>query len=376
MSEIYQYLELRKDEMVELLGLLVTSESPSVDKEVIDGFSLLLEEVFEREGFRVTRLREEKYGDHLRAEYGTGAEQVTVLCHMDTVWPVGEVAKRPFRVDGNKAYGPGCYDMKAGIVQGLFGMRAIREVGARLGKRVVFLCNSDEEIGSPSSRRYIEEEARRSIAVIVNEPSAAPEGALKTSRKGVGLFTVTTRGRSAHAGADHARGINAIEEMAHQIVRLQGLTDYSVGTTVNVGLVTGGRRSNVVPDEARIEVDVRVPNRLEEGRILQKMRALKPVLKGATVEVSGGFNRPPMERSESIARLYYLAKAEAAELGFDLPEASTGGGSDGNFTASMGVPTLDGMGAVGDGSHSPDEYVVVSEMPKRAALWAHVLLKL
>jgi len=236
------------------------------------------------------------------------------------------------------------------------------------------LLTSDEEVGSPSSRELILKEAASARAVLVLEPSL-PGGALKTARKGVGRFTLKAAGRAAHAGIDPERGVNAIEEIAHQVLQLQRLSDSSRGTTVTVGIVQGGTRVNVVPAEAAVEIDVRVSNNEEAARITEAIRSLRSHLPGATLQIRGGINRPPMERTSDTARLFGLAREIAAELGFTLEEGSTGGASDGNFTSAMGIPTLDGLGPVGDGAHSLDEFVDVSSLPERAALIAGLILR-
>jgi glutamate carboxypeptidase len=283
------------------------------------------------------------------------------------------VAQRPVRIEDGKLYGPGAFDMKGGIVDALWAMRALRDLDLLPGRRVTLLINSDEETGSRTSRPLIEAEALKHDVVFVLEPAEPPHGSLKTWRKGTGGFRVTVTGLAAHAGADHDKGINAIEELAHQILAIQGFTDYGTGTTLNVGVVGGGRRSNVVPDQAWARVDVRVMNAEEAAKIEAKMQSLRPRLKGTTVEVSGGVNRPPMVRTPEIVALYTKAEALAAEMGFHVTEAGTGGGSDGNFTAALGVPTLDGMGVAGDGGHALHEHVVMGSLPERAALLAAMI---
>jgi glutamate carboxypeptidase len=291
-----------------------------------------------------------------------------ILGHMDTVFPAGEAARRPFRIENGRATGPGVFDMKAGIVLVWAALKALDAVP----RPVTVLLTSDEEIGSPSSRQLIEKEASQASAVLVLEPSL-PGGTLKTARKGVGRFTVMATGRAAHAGIDPARGINAIEEIAHQILQLQRMSDPSRGTTVTVGLVQGGSRVNVVPAEAAVDVDVRVPNNEEARRISEAIHGLQAIVPGATLQVRGGINRPPMERTTDTARLLELAKKIGNEIGIAVQEGSTGGASDGNFTAAMGIPTLDGLGAVGDGAHALDEFVDMDSLSVRAALIAGLI---
>jgi glutamate carboxypeptidase len=292
---------------------------------------------------------------------------------MDTVWDVGTVAQRPVRIEAGKLYGPGAQDMKGGIVITLWAVRALRELGFFPKGPVTLLLTSDEETGSLTSRSTIEAEALKHGLVFVMEPPVSPGGSYKTARKGVGDFRVDVTGRAAHAGADHTRGINALQELAHQIHTIQGFTDYERGTTFNVGQAGGGTRRNVVPAEAWAEIDVRIVRASEAVRVEAQMQGLKPHLPGAQVKVTGGFERPPMERTAEIAALFARAQALARGMGLDLSEASTGGASDGNLTAALGVPTLDGMGVVGDGGHAIDEYAVLSSLPERAAILAAML---
>jgi glutamate carboxypeptidase len=292
---------------------------------------------------------------------------------MDTVWDVGTVAERPVRIDEGKLYGPGAEDMKGGIVVALWAMRALRELGLLPEQPITLLLTSDEETGSITSRPFIEAEARKHGLVFVMEPPVPPHGSLKTSRKGVGDYRVSVTGRAAHSGADHGKGINALEELAHQIRTIQGFTDYETGTTFNVGQAGGGTRRNVVPAEAWAEIDVRIIRASEAARVAAQMQGLRPHLPGAKVKVSGGFERPPMERTAEIAALFARAQALASGMGLMLSEASTGGASDGNLTAALGVPTLDGMGVVGDGGHSLDEYALIASLPERAAVLAAML---
>ncbi len=299
-----------------------------------------------------------------------------VLGHLDTVYPLGTIAKMPFRVLGGKAWGPGTFDMKGGLAQALFAVDALRAAKIRPRKRLVFFWNSDEEIGSDSSRRAIEAEARRSDAVLVLEPAFGPDGRLKTQRKGVGTAEILVTGRSAHAGIDPKSGVNAVHELALQIVRLEKLNDPRRGIVVQATVISGGTASNVVPDHARAEVDLRYSRLADARNLNRRLRCLKPILPGARVEVRGGVNRPPLERTAAVRELFGRAQSLMREMGLSLGEAATGGGSDGNLTAALGVPTLDGLGAVGDGAHSPREHVVTRAMPVRAALLAGLLATL
>ena len=355
MHEVLSYMIDKTQDMLQMLKAVVEHESPSTDKAATDKLASYLRDQFAMLGARAELLPQAHYGNHVRVEWGKGEDQVLVLCHMDTVWGVGEIKKRPFRVDGENAYGPGAFDMKAGIVHTYFALKALNDLGLKSKKRIVVLLNTDEEIGSPSSRAIIEAEARKSTHALVLEPSVPPLGAIKTFRKGVGMFKVAITGKAAHAGADPEKGISAIGEMAHQIVRLHSMTDFKTGTTVNVGVVAGGTRSNVIAAEAHAEVDLRVATKAEGERVVKEILNLKPQIEGATISVTGGMNRPPMERTPKIVEAYHFAKKLAAELGFELHESGTGGGSDGNFTAAIGTPTLDGLGAVGAGGHAESE---------------------
>jgi glutamate carboxypeptidase len=377
--EILSYLRREQAAMVRLLEKFVRCESPSFDKAAVDRFGVIVAAELRRRAARVEILRQAKRGNHIRAEWADGggrAGQIMVLGHLDTVYPLGTIAKMPFRLSGTRAFGPGSFDMKGGLVQALFAVDALRNRGAQLPKRVVFLWNSDEEIGSDSSRRAIEREARRSDAVLVLEPAFGPEGRLKTARKGVGTAEIIVTGRSAHAGIDPEKGVNAVHELALQIAQLIKLNDRGRGITVQATVIRGGTVSNVVADEARAEVDIRYSRGSDSGALEQKIRRLRPILPGARVEVRGGINRPPLERTKAVGDLFGRAQSIMRQMGLALNETATGGGSDGNLTAALGVPTLDGVGAVGDGAHSPREHIVIRRLPERAALLAALLTTL
>ncbi|MEW6546167.1 MAG: M20 family metallopeptidase [Bacillota bacterium] len=381
-SRLLHFLIGQQDAITEELRELVELESPSTDKGAVDRFAARLAEKLAGLGLQPQVVRGQERGDQVRAVLGEGERQILVLCHMDTVWPVGEVARRPVRIDDGRLFGPGAYDMKGGIVQTLWALRALRELGRWPGteggrdlwshKRVVFLYTSDEEIGSRSSRPLIEDEARRSRAVLVLEP-AGRNGGVKVWRKGVAGFRVRVEGRAAHAGADPERGISAVHELCRQVLDICALANPVAGTTVNVGVIRGGSRPNVVAAEAEAEVDFRAATAAEMDRIVAAMFALRPHAEGTVLHVTGEMNRPPMEPTAASEQLYRLARDLAGSLGFDLPAEGTGGASDGNFTAYLGVPTLDGLGAVGDGGHSLDEYVVLDDLPRRTALLVRLL---
>ncbi|GAB6933415.1 M20 family metallopeptidase [Calditerricola satsumensis] len=374
MSAILAYLARHCDAMLRDIETLVRAASPSTRKALVDRCGRVLAElVAARLGVRGERIPQAEVGDHYRFAIGDGDRQVLLLAHHDTVWEEGRLA---FRVEGSRAYGPGIFDMKGGIVQAVWALKALVDLGVPLAKRVVLLSTSDEEIGSPTSRALIEAEARNSAAVLVLEPAAGADGALKTARKGVGLYRLTVRGRAAHAGSDPDKGVSAVAELARQVLALEALAAQEKGTTINVGVVRGGTRSNVIPEAAEAEIDVRAATLDEARRVDAAIRGLKPVLPGATLAVTGGINRPPMERTAAIGALFARARVIAARLGFSLSEAAVGGASDGNFTAALGVPTLDGLGCVGDGAHAEHEHIVIDALAPRAALLAHLLAEL
>ncbi|MBL7062758.1 MAG: M20 family metallopeptidase [Anaerolineae bacterium] len=372
MPELQAYFSQRTEEILELLRQLVEIESPSTDKAATDRVGRFVAQVARDAGADVTTVPQEQRGDHLLARWGEGEGGFLLLCHLDTVWPLGTLADRPWRVEGERAFGPGCYDDKASAAIILMALKGLRDLGMAPSRPATVLFNSDEEVGSGSSRSLIETEAGRAGMVFCVEP-ALPDGSLKVWRKGTGLYTITALGRATHAGADHEKGINAIEELAHQVLRLQGMTDYEAGTTVSVGRVQGGTRTNVVPDRAEALVDVRVQTAAEGKRMVAAIEGLEPVLPRARLIIEGGLSRPPMEESPLTLEPFRRAQEIGADLGLTLTASGSGGASDGNFTAALGVPTLDGLGAVGDGAHSPDEYVLVPSLPERTALMASLL---
>jgi glutamate carboxypeptidase len=371
MRDVLSFCESERPWLLETIRALASIESPTHDKGAVDACGRELQQRLEAIGARVTRIPLATAGDHLRAEWGSAPAQILMLGHFDTVWDIGQIRTMPVREIDGRLHGPGVFDMKAGIALGMLAARAIAAPVGRPGTpcRLVMLLTSDEETGSGTSRSIIEDEARRSGAVLVLEP-ALPGGALKTARKGCGDFELVVRGVSAHAGIDPSKGASAIRELARQIVHIEELQEPSRGLTLNVGVIQGGTRPNVVADEARALIDVRVQSLADAERIEAALAGLRPVIPGTRLELRGGINRPPLERTEGVQRLYHTARAVAAELGHELGEGSTGGGSDGNFTAALGVPTLDGLGAVGDGAHALHEHVVVNDLPWRAALLA------
>jgi glutamate carboxypeptidase len=349
--------------MLAALERLVVAESPSLDKPRCDACADEVAELFQRRtGVVAIRHRRPNAGDHLEIRIGEGSDPIVLLCHHDTVWAAGTLARLPFRLDGDRVTGPGSYDMKAGIVEAAFALEQ-----ARPRRPVVVLSTSDEEIGSASSRALIEETARHACAVLVLEP-AASGGAIKTARKGIADFILEVEGRAAHAGVEPEKGISAVEELAHQVLALKAIADPAAGTTINVGVVHGGTRPNVVAAQARAEIDVRFARASEADRVVTAIRGLQPQLKGARLGISGGVDRPPLERSPGVVRLAQLAQRLAGDVGFPLAETSTGGASDGNFTAAMGVPTLDGLGPDGGGAHADSEHLLVGSWLQRTEL--------
>jgi glutamate carboxypeptidase len=364
------------EEIVALVERLARAESPSTEPSAqAEVFSLLAAEL-EGLGFEVEALPGEEVGDHLLAQPAgledQEAERQLLLGHLDTVWPVGTVANMPVRIEDGRLHGPGTFDMKAGLTQLIYALRALREQGREPALAPVILINSDEEISSPDSAQHVDRLARTVARALVLEPSFGPRGKLKTARKGVGRFTVTITGKAGHAGIDPGEGSSAILEVSHQIQRLDSLNDPERGVTVNVGTIDGGLGANVIAPEVVAQVDVRVPTAADAEEVEASIRALEPIDSDTAIEVSGGFRRPPMERTARNRGLWELAREIGQGAGLTLEEALVGGGSDGNI-ASSHTAVLDGLGAVGDGAHAPYEHVVVEHLPERVALVAGLL---
>ncbi len=358
---------------------MVECESPTDSVVDVDRFVDLLVE-HTKDIASAKTVNSERYGRHLKLEFQLGKQkegrQILGLGHSDTVWPLGTLQAMPWKASDGRLWGPGVLDMKAGLVFFIYAVRTLVELDVPVSRPVTLLIVSDEEVGSPSSRAITEEEARQSEAVLVLEPGTGLTGKLKTARKGVGRYTLDIQGKAVHAGIDFAAGASAILEAAHQIQALARFTDLNGGTTVNPGVIAGGTRSNVVAAQARIEVDVRV-TRLEKATELDRaIRSLQPFDQRCMLTIEGGLNRPPMERTEAIANLFAKAQAMGRDLGIFLEESATGGGSDGNFTAALGVSTLDGLGAVGEGAHAPDESILIDRIADRTALLAGLLTSL
>lgn len=374
MDPVLAYTRSKQPEIIAFLRDMVECESPSDDPAAIARFIAL----FESRVGGIARVRRVK--THLQCEFKLPGKrkdgQILTLGHSDTVYPLGTLARMPFRTADGRLWGPGVLDMKGGIAFFVFAMHALRDLEIPVRRKVLLQLNSDEEVGSESSRPLTEQEAKRSIAVLVLEPGTGLEGKAKTARKGIGGYTLAVRGKASHAGVDFHSGASAIVELARQIDVIAGFTVMRKGLTVNPGVVSGGTRSNVIAAEARAEIDFRV-ERLKDAALLdRKMQKLKPFDKRCTLEVSGGLNRPPMERTPGVVSLFKTAQKLAGDLGVTLEESSTGGGSDGNFTAALGVPTLDGIGTVGEGAHAPHESILIDRIADRTALLAKLVAAL
>ena len=362
---------------LDLLRRLVLAESPSDNKAAVDACVELAAAHAKALGGRVKRHRQRAFGDVLEVRFGPrgkkdAAKPILLLGHLDTVWPLGTLKQMPFHVADGRVWGPGTLDMKAGVAMALTAIEMLLEVGL-LNRELVLLLNSDEEVGSPVSRPITERLAAGCGAVYVLEPAQGL--AYKTARKGTGNWRIEVKGVAAHAGVDFEKGASAISELARTVEKVSGWTDLKRGLTVSVGLVGGGSKTNVIPAEAWAEVDVRIARKADGARMERKFAGLKAGDRRCALTVTGGINRPPMERTRGTIRLYHEARALAAELGFELAEASTGGASDGNFTSALGIPTLDGMGAVGEGAHARHESIVLEHLAPRTALLAGMLAR-
>ena len=373
--ERLRYFESRQEALVATIRELVEIESPSDNKAAADRMSRFLAEKFEAIGGHVRLHPAADFGDNLQVDF-PGREKlkpVLLLGHFDTVYPLGTLETMPCSVSDGRLHGPGALDMKSGIALMLYVIEALETWHAGLPRPVTVFLVSDEEVGSSSSRKITESLAMESAAVLVLEPSAGPHGAVKTARKGVGEYKLTVRGVAAHAGLDPGKGHSAIVELAHQIAALSKLNDAERGISVNAGVIHGGTRSNVIAAAASAEIDVRIKRAKQAAMVDRKLRSLKPFDKHCKLTVEGGVNRMPMERNAGVTALYKKALAIAKQIGWKLEEAAVGGGSDGNFTAGMGVPTLDGLGSVGSGAHAAHEHIVISELPRRALLLAGMI---
>ncbi|KIL72625.1 M20 family metallopeptidase [Bacillus badius] len=373
------YLQSQKQEMIHLLETIVNIDSNSYDKDGVDQVGALLKDKFEEIGMHVKVHRQAEQGNHLEIKAERESEpKILIVAHMDTVFPKGEAEKRPFSIIGDKAYGPGVNDEKASHVQVLYAMKALKESGSPAISNVHIIFNSDEEIGSVSSKALIEEAAAEKDYSLIVE-CGRPNDGVVTSRKGVGHFTMNVQGKSAHSGVEPEIGVSAIEELSHKVIRLQKLNDYDHGLTVNVGLIKGGTSVNTVPPHAEAEIDVRIKNKDQGMNVTKSINeiASEETVEGTRTELTGSISRPPMERTEGTGKLFQTIQETGKELGFSIHEVSTGGGSDAAFTASKGIPTIDGMGPIGEFSHSEtEEYTDLNSLVDRTLLLAKTIERL
>jgi glutamate carboxypeptidase len=362
--------------MINLLRRLVEIESPTHEKQAVDQVGQVIIQELKRLNAQVEIVPQIEAGDHILARWPgkETAPGILIIGHMDTVYPRGTLASMPCKECEGRLYGPGTQDMKGGIAITLIAIEALQEQHLSTRLPITALFTSDEEAGSSTSRQLIEQLARQSALVLCMEPGML-DGGLKTWRKGVGMFRMTAYGRAAHAGGDHAQGRNAIEELSYHIPSIQRLTNYELGTTLNVGVIRGGTARNVVPDKASIEVDLRVTEPAEVERVTYAMQALQPKLDGTRLEIQGTLNRPPMPRNELMIATFEKARQIGAEVGLNLLEGGTGGASDANFVAPLGVPVLDGLGPIGEGQHSEREHIQIASLPQRATLLAGLLMR-
>jgi glutamate carboxypeptidase len=369
-----RYFEARQEQIVQTIREFVEIESPSDNKAAADRMGAFLAGSFEAAGGRAHVHPAEDFADSVQIDFSgsTKTKPVLLLGHFDTVYPLGTLAKMPCHVADGRMHGPGVLDMKSGIALMLYAIAGLKAWHTNLPRPVTVFLVSDEEVGSYSSRKITEALAGESAAVLVLEP-AGPRGAVKTARKGVGEYTLNVKGVAAHAGLDPGKGHSAILELARQITAISKLNDLQHGLSVNPGVIRGGTRTNVIAAEATVEIDVRITHAKQAAALDRKLRALKPFDKRCSLSIEGGVNRMPMERTAGVAALYEKAREIAKQIDWKLEEAAVGGGSDGNFTAGMGIPTLDGMGGAGQGAHAVHEHVMISELPRRALLLAGMI---
>ncbi len=367
-----EHFSSKLPDMLSLLHSFVEIESPTDDKNAVDRLGQLIAEKAQQLGAQTKRYPQSSAGDHWTFQWGTGKPTFLLLTHMDTVYPLDTLNEMPLLEKEEKLYGPGVLDMKAGIVIAISAVLSLIETSRKLNRRITLLCTSDEETGSGTSRTLIERLAGQHKLVLCLEP-ALSDGSLKTWRKGTGLIRMETLGRSAHAGSEPELGVNAILEMTYQLQKVVELADTNAGTTMNIGRIQGGTRSNVVPERCKSIVDIRIKTAEEQIRVDEALRKMKPVLDDAQVRIQCEWNRPPMIRDRQMDETFSRAKSIAMELGIQLSEGGTGGGSDANFVASLGVPVLDGLGAIGEGAHSRNENIHIASLPERAALLAALI---
>lgn len=375
-NELQTYLQGQQPAMLALLRQLVLAESPSSVPAAQGAVQALLRPPLQALGFRVDLIPGTQSGGMLLARPGDAPTQTPgqlLLGHCDTVWPLGTLAHMPLAQEGNQLRGPGVFDMKAGLVQMLFALQALRELGHPPALTPVIFISSDEEIGSPDSKEHICRLAKEANRALIIEPASGPAGKLKTARKGTAQYEILVTGRAAHAGLDPEKGVSAILEMSHIVQKLFALNDPAGGISVNVGQITGGTRPNVIAAECRAVVDVRAPTLADARRIASTIQALQAQTPGTSLQISGGINRPPLERTPANQQLWHTARRLGTQLDLSLEETLVGGGSDGNFTSQY-TATLDGLGPVGDGAHARHEFIYLDRLAERAALLALLLL--
>ena len=376
--ERLHFFQHQRDRIVDTVRELVEMESPSDQKPSVDRIAKFLASKFEALGGRAQMHHSGQFGDSLQVDFVSPAasqsgKPVLLLGHYDTVYPLGTLSNMPCQLQDGLLRGPGVLDMKSGIALMLHAIEALQGWHGQLPRPVTVFLVSDEEVGSHSSRKITEALAKESAGVLVLEPAAGLKGAVKTARKGVGEYTLRIKGVAAHAGLDPGKGHSAILELARQIQALAKLSNLKQGLSVNPGVIQGGTRTNVIAAEASVAIDVRIQKAKQAAVIDRKLHSLKPFDRHCKIEVAGAINRLPMERTSGVAALFQAAQKISAQVGWKLEEASVGGGSDGNFTAGMGIPTLDGMGGVGEGAHASHEYIVINELPRRALLLAGMI---
>lgn len=379
MTHFLSYAQEKHAQIVAFISELAACESPSDSPAAVNRLVDLLIELTQDIASAQT-FDSARFGKTLRLAFNLPGEskkgQVLALGHSDTVWPLGTIKHMPVNQANGRLWGPGVLDMKSGLAFFVFAMRALRDLNIAVRREVVLLVVSDEEVGSTSSRAITEDEAKRSQCVLVLEPGTGFAGKLKTARKGVGEYTVFVKGKGAHAGVDFSDGASAIVEAARQISEIAKFTDLQRGITVNPGVISGGTRSNVIAEAAQVHVDMRISRLPDAAELDAKFRALRAADQRCSIRVEGGLNRPPMERTEAIAALYAKARALGDSMGVTVEESSTGGGSDGNFTAALGIPTLDGLGGVGEGAHASNESILLDRVADRVALLAGLVTEI
>lgn len=373
MNNFELWLSNREEEIIRMLKDIVELESPSRNKKLTDKLCDHLEELFGTVA-KVKRIAQKEVGDNLKITFGHGKKKVLILCHMDTVFNEGEIKKRPFTIQDNKIYGPGVFDMKYSIVQMFYVQKLLEQFKIDLGYRIVLYINSDEETGSIHSRKYYFKEAEKSVCALVLETSY--NGWVKTNRKGSSLYNLKIYGKASHAGGAHNLGISAIKEMAYQVLDIESMNEWDEPLTVNVGMIKGGEKHNIVPDFAEIFVDARFWTDDQGQKVNKKMNSLTPKVLGTRFELSGGMRRPPMEQLGSTRELYKLIRKSGSQIDIDIQEHYGGGASDGNFVASIGLPTIDGLGGIGAGAHSENEYIYKDTVIQRILLLTQILINL